>query len=274
MPGVQKSLILKARTPQAWHHEAPTAIEAKREPDSLPLEIEHIKQQVAETVKAELLMAERQLDAYRTLLNMLPTGVPMPPLHGWPVSPDFAALVVERIAHWRPDTVIEFGSGSSTLFISLAIAADRTRQVRQFAFEHLEKFAEDTRRLLNAANLSTDPVKLTPLLPCAIEGGGSYLYYDCKRELADAQQYDCKRILVVVDGPPGITGRHARYPALPLLLSAFPSAEFEFLIDDHNRTDEQEMVEMWVKILHSNGRKFSLRKVKMEKDACLLSVHN
>ena len=80
------------------------------------------------------------------------------------------------------------------------------------------------------------------------------------------------RILVVVDGPPTTTGKHARYPAMPIIIDCFAGAQIDFLLDDYDRKDEKEVVKKWLKDVECKQLKFTLVEMKMEKDACLIKV--
>jgi hypothetical protein len=103
----------------------------------------------------------------------------------------------------------------------------------------------------------------------------SYRYYECQallNEVAASCGESAKKILVFVDGPPGATGKHARYPALPLVLTCFPAAAIDVLLDDYQRDDEQEIVTMWREDLEALGRKFKITKLKVEKGACVIEI--
>jgi hypothetical protein len=68
---------------------------------------------------------------------------------------------------------------------------------------------------------------------------GTFPWYDVS--LNGIEQID----LLVVDGPPGNTGPHARYPALHVLGDRLASDAL-VLVDDTSRKDEQDMVEHWL----------------------------
>ena len=64
--------------------------------------------------------AVKQVEAYTSLQGYLATGELMPILHGWPISPDFALLLVQLLEQQSFDAIIEFGSGS-TLVVARAL---------------------------------------------------------------------------------------------------------------------------------------------------------
>ena len=54
--------------------------------------------------------------------------------------------------------------------------------------------------------------------------------------------------MLIVDGPPRIINKNARYPAIPLL-KKFITDDTVILLDDGRRKDEQNTVELWLKEL-------------------------
>ena len=74
----------------------------------------------------------------------------------------------------------------------------------------------------------------------------------------------------MVDGPPGSTGRWARYPAVPLLMQLLPQADLHILLDDHKRPDEKETGQAWVKLLESHEYRVQVEKPLTEKGALLI----
>ena len=78
--------------------------------------------------------------------------------------------------------------------------------------------------------------------------------------------------MVLVDGPPNTTGKHARYAALPIVLAYFDQANIDFLVDDYRRYDEKEIIQLWLEELQSAGRQAILTEKKLEKGACLISL--
>ena len=86
------------------------------------------------------------------------------------------------------------------------------------------------------------------------------------------RQRPLRRVLVIVDGPPGATGPQARYPALPALLQAIPAAparplQITLLLDDLIRADEQATAAAWQALLTARGIPSSRRDLPCEKGA-------
>lgn len=235
---------------------------------------------VQETIQQELANAVKQLEAHSNLQSYLSSGLLVPELHGWPISPDFALTLVRLIEQHRFDAVVEFGSGSSTALMAKALARRAVREPEasptvQIALEHLEQYHRKTERLLEADGLGDRAkVLLTPLSPFTTEAGATFSYYGIApdalaRELG-AIRSSVPRILAVVDGPPESTGPLARYPALELLLSAIPQQHCTLVLDDYRRASEQEVARRWHALLASRGLQAELEVLPLEKHACVL----
>lgn len=229
--------------------------------------------------------AVRQLQSYVGMQEYFATGV-LPAFnseaHSWPVSADFALCLMQQLVLKPYDLVIEFGSGMSTVIVAktLALMAERndTRQTQFVSFEHLDSYYEQTLAHVQQAGLEKAvQLTLAPLEDWQAADGQVYPYYSCQSTLAKLvkqRQTSRKRILVIVDGPPAATGAQARYPAGPLLTAYFPNAHIDFLMDDYIREDEKQVVQRWLADIEAMGRTGTPTEYKLEKDACLLTVHS
>lgn len=240
-----------------------------------------LRRSIETTVRQEMGNAVAQLEAYASLQHWLSGGSLPPELHGWPVSPDLAVMLIGMIESNDYDLVIEFGSGTSTLLMALALARTAKRRGRripavQVAFEHLELFHRQTRsRLLQADIAGAVQLELAPLQPWTSAHGTDYAFYACRRRLATivhAAPGPIAKALVFVDGPPSATGAQARYPALPIVLELLQGVAMDVLLDDHVRPDEQQISTMWLAELQTAGRHAEATYPKLEKGACLLKL--
>lgn len=228
-------------------------------------------------VKAEIANSTQQIEAHLNIQNYLLHGEHLPPLHGWPVSPDFALFIIDLLSKRNYDLVIEFGSGSSTILIAKALARMRRSghpSVPQMAFEHSEVYWQQTSDDLVRAQLR-EYVNLfhAPLVPHTAADGEVYQYYDCKHVLSstlDSVKFEGTSALIVVDGPPAATGRHARYPAVPTVLDLFKGIEVDVLLDDYSRDDEKEVAEKWMEDIERYGLCAEIVDLAMEKNACFI----
>ena len=74
--------------------------------------------------------------------------------------------------------------------------------------------------------------------------GNNYEWYD----LTFLSEIQGKIDLLIVDGPPRVINREARYPAVPQLRSLFTDKTV-IIMDDGNRKDDSTTAELWVKEL-------------------------
>lgn len=196
---------------------------------------DEVRQAVAPTVE----VIYSQLEGLLSLHTTLSPQRPLPPLRGeWAVSPDFMTRAVSIVLDRRTTTIVECGSGSSTVYLALALR--RVGGGRLVALEHKEQFAEATRDQLAEHGLAdVATVCHAPLRPVTIEGA-EWLWYD----LAALPEVDgCG--LLIVDGPPRTVQDLARYPALPLLRDRLlPGALI--LMDDYRRKSERRTVRRWM----------------------------
>lgn len=235
-------------------------------------------------VKKNSANAVRQLQSFVGMQEYFATGV-LPAFnseaHSWPVSADFALCLMQQLVLKPYDLVIEFGSGMSTVIVAktLALMAERNgvRQTPFVSFEHLESYYQQTSVHVQQAGLEKAvQLTLAPLEDWQAADGQIYPYYSCQStlaKLAKQRQTSRKRILVIVDGPPASTGPKARYPAGPLLMAHFPNAHIDFLMDDYIREDEKQVAQHWLAEMEAMGLVGSSIEYKLEKDACLLTVH-
>jgi protein-L-isoaspartate O-methyltransferase len=185
------------------------------------------KQQQAQTQDVEAL-----LQLYR---DFRPRA-PMPPSGRWAVNASGLLRLVSLIRREQPKTVLELGSGTSSVWIAYALEHTGGRLV---SIDHSAEFAERTRQLLVAHGLTkVAEVRHAPLQSLRLDGRDFQWY-------AAAAFTDLTDVgLLVVDGPPGDTGPAARYPALRAL-EARLSARATVFVDDADRPDEQDILQRW-----------------------------
>lgn len=184
----------------------------------------------------------RQTQALVWLHNELSFDMPLPPMRGWSISPDIAALLVELLRKYKPKTILELGGGSSTI-----IAAKVMREIhpdgKVIAVEAIEKFAnhaEDRFRRYGVDDITT--VIHAPLVKVEIENQ-NWMWYDPEK-LKHIENID----FMLVDGPSQHLNpkRMVRYPALPVMRPQL-SENALILMDDAHREDETMIAERWQK---------------------------
>lgn len=153
----------------------------------------------------------------------------LPTLGGWAISPDLARLLIEHVRDHKPNLVVEFGAGSSTVILGRALHHFHP-QGRLVSIESEEEFARAASRLAKEWDLDAD-VRLAPLT------GDWYQ----RSILHDLQAID----LLLIDGPAGVS----RYPALPHLHDRL-SENAVIVVDDAGRRADADNVERWARNFH------------------------
>lgn len=240
--------------------------------------------QIELSAQKNSLNTARQIQSFVSMQEYFATGI-LPAFnsesHSWPVSADFAFCLIQRLVLEQYDLVIEFGSGMSTVIVARTLASIAERQQAASAhfisFDHLEAYYQQTLGYLQQAGLEKGvQLTLAPLQEWQGADGQTYPYYSCQSalaQLAKQKKASRKRILVIVDGPPAATGPKARYPAGPIVMQHFPDAHIDFLMDDFIRQDEKEVAKHWQRDVKAAGLLSAVRNFKLEKDACLITVH-
>jgi predicted O-methyltransferase YrrM len=171
------------------------------------------------------------------LLSQHPPTAPLPHVGGWAMEPPALLWLVDTVVRRRPRLVVECGSGTSTLWIARAL--QECGGGRVVSFEHESEYLEKTKALLaDHGVLEYVDLRHAPLVDTATPRG-NFSWYDVSTDGLD--EID----LLLVDGPPGTTGPHARYPALPVLGDKL-APDAVVIVDDVSRKDEQEMVSHWL----------------------------
>ena len=201
----------------------------------------------------------RQLEALQNLHAVLPTSNVLPATRGWAASPDLLMVLVDLMIRQRPALVVECGSGTSTLWLALAMRRFGI-QGRVIALDHDPAFAGKTRDFLASHDVcDLAEVRDAPLESFRLDGE-TYSWY-ARRAWAGLAQID----LLFVDGPPSNTGQQARYPALPLLGPAL-SPDATVLLDDLVVPDMQQVLRRWLGAHPDFGAEF----LPLEKQGAVL----
>jgi len=202
----------------------------------------------------------RQVESLFSLFSSIQFKHPLPPMRGWAISPDFANLIIKVLAERRPRTVLELGSGISTLIVGHWLKGAGSG--RLIALEHDRAFASKTQADLVSHGVQEFASVCNAAITRQQLGDGNWLWY----ETAALDQLTSIDV-VIVDGPPGDLHSLARYPALPIL-SRKLSPGAVIVVDDFNRADEREMVSRWLR----DEPRLSLEEVPCEKGAALLRL--
>lgn len=179
----------------------------------------------------------QQLEALTSITSLLPLRMPLPPMRGWAISPDFGILLINEILRHKPRLVLELGSGVSTLLAGYCL--EKTASGKLVSYDHDLKYSKQTRTTMtdHALDHLTEIIH-APLTKLALDRG-EWDWYDTAR-----MGQDSKIDLLVIDGPPGQIQKISRYPALPVLHEQLADNAV-ILLDDAARTDESSIVDMW-----------------------------
>lgn len=175
--------------------------------------------------------------AYLALGERLGLRAGLPYTHNWTAAPDFLELIARHALTHAPKTIVECGSGLSSLILARCCELNGCGQV--FSLECGPQYAAATRAELARYGLAGRATVLDAPLTRLYLRGQEHPWYD----LAGLPPVEVD--MLVVDGPSGFIGRHARYPALPCLYGSLAGHCVIFL-DDAARADEREIVGMWL----------------------------
>jgi len=154
-------------------------------------------------------------------------------------------FVDERIRRLRPNAVLEFGSGVSTLVLtSCMVELHGNRTPRVFSVDESEDYLHATERMLAAADLDRCArlahrrVREQPIR------GQRVLCYDVDDDFLRTFMTAAPDFLLV-DGPSG--GGMVRFGTLPLVVGHV-GTPCRFLLDDALREDELLVASRWQKL--------------------------
>ena len=214
---------------------------------------------IEKEVKQEIRQTFRQLEALQNLSAVLPVSDVLPATRGWAASPDLLMVLVDLVMTERPSLVLECGSGTSTLWLALAMQRFGI-DGRIIALDHDPVFGGKTRDLLARHDVREfAEVRDAPLESFRLDGD-TYSWY-ARRAWEDLTGID----LLFVDGPPATTGHQARYPALPLLTGSL-SPVATAVLDDLVVPDMQKALRRWLDAYPD----FSSEILPLEKQAAVL----
>lgn len=175
--------------------------------------------------------------SYRDLCARLQLNAGIPYSEHWSAAADFLELVVDEFITIKPETILECGSGVSTLM--LAAACRESGRGRVLSLEHHREYASDLRDIVASYGLQEFATVIDAPLVNTPVNGRDYQWYSLDNLV------ECNIDMMVIDGPPGRLQKNSRYPALPVLAGRMTSACSIFL-DDAGREDERDIVRLWV----------------------------
>jgi predicted O-methyltransferase YrrM len=183
----------------------------------------------------------RQSEYYAQLIRLLDLKAPIPATRSWAASPDVLLTLLHHAKQSNPKTILDLGSGMSTLVLAVSAPASKI-----ISIDNSAEYAEKTRALLTTHSISNVEIRVAPLTPHS----SGVDWYDVSK-LTDLSDID----LLFIDGPPGSKNDRARHPALYECLSKL-SPRAVIVIDDAGRDGEKDMAQEFAKALPSHTLEF------------------
>jgi hypothetical protein len=191
-------------------------------------------------MRRDLRVAHGEIEETRALVALQEPRFAIPlPWSNWALPPRGLLEVLKTVQQFESPTVVDCGSGVSTLHLARAIR--EIGRGRVIALEQDADWATYIQRMLERNGLeSWAKIVVAPVESCVI----------CDRQTAwytlpdQAIAADTRIDIVVVDGPRGRDGEVSRLGALPRLWDRLSERGAVFL-DDTNRPDEQEICRVW-----------------------------
>ncbi|MEO8773219.1 MAG: hypothetical protein ABI371_02710 [Gelidibacter sp.] len=171
------------------------------------------------------------------------------PMSKWAMSPSTIAHVLNDIIVNDRKSIIEFGSGASTLYIAKLLKSNKI-EASFFSVESNSDWADKIKKQLELLDLSSyvtiinAPIKSIDTSFALGEQKVWYAIETLNDSLKTAPYFD----LVLVDGPFGGLTFNSRFSAIPYLKDKLAKTYAVFL-DDIDRDDEKDILKNWEDIL-------------------------
>jgi len=209
----------------------------------------HYRFQATQNQQINLHKQEQALASIHSLIDL---RSPLPVMGEWAASSDFLRIISEIILDRKPETIVECGSGVSSVVVGYLL--EKNKRGRIFSLENKNNFYKKNKGLIARHNLSQYvSIVDAPLVECKV-GDNLYEWYDTT-QIADLELID----ILIVDGPAG-----NRYPALPVLFNQLSDNAF-VIVDDCNREKDGENVLQWLAEFP-----FEAEWIDTEKGTCIL----
>lgn len=196
-----------------------------------------MKYQIQELSTKSLNNLFSQIEALNGIYLDLGFKKSLPLTRGWAASPDFLYQIAGHALSEKPQTIVECGSGVSTLILARSVQINGTGHV--YSLEHLPEYAQRTRNTLNKHGIAECATVIDAPLRTVQLNGKDWRWYSVDN------LPDIGIDMLVIDGPPESTSKLARYPVGPILFNRVKNRGTVFL-DDASRPDEREIIKLWM----------------------------
>ncbi|MFD0864110.1 hypothetical protein ACFQ1M_17985 [Sungkyunkwania multivorans] len=194
-------------------------------------------------------------NSYDTLSSLLihrlfPKGTILP-FTPFSLNPNTILHVINEIQLNKRRSIIEFGSGISTIVLAKFIKENKI-DAQVVAVEENESWANYIKAELKKYDCEKFASVLhVPLAPCKTKGHtGSWHDVPLLKESIKGKTFD----LMIVDGPGAYEEKEIRYPAAIEMIDYF-ERDFVIFLDDIRRKGEQHIYKKWKQFLATQGHK-------------------
>jgi predicted O-methyltransferase YrrM len=177
-----------------------------------------------------------QLEAAMALYRALDPVVPLPSMSGFAMTPDSAVALYRLLRETEPTTVVETGSGVSTLVIGYVLRA--LGRGRLVSLDASADYAERTRKEVERHGLGAHVTVVHAPLTAHTIDGETHRWHDASA-LEGLGPID----FVCDDGPPAHLGPLLRYASLPLLAPRLAKGAVVFM--NFVGDEERAILERW-----------------------------
>lgn len=175
----------------------------------------------------------RQQQALASIHNLINLRSPLAAMGEWAASPDFMQIIIEILIEKKPKTVVECGSGISSIVIGYIL--EKNKGGRLYSLEHLEEYAVKNTQSIKRHGLENQVQILhAPLIERQVNHE-TFKWYKTT-QIADNQLID----VLVIDGPTG-----HRYAVLPILFHQLSDTAV-IIIDDCKREKDSKNIMRWL----------------------------
>lgn len=177
-----------------------------------------------------------QIEALQSLHSLIDIRSPLPQSRGWAASPDFLLVLVQEVLRYKPQLIVDLGSGVSTIVAGYLVEKNGGKVL---SVDHDVVYAKKTEALIADHGLAGIATVVVAPLRTQKVNEKMCVWYD----LTDVK-IDKKIDLLIVDGPPESTQSLARYPAVPKLYAKL-AKKGVIIIDDSRGSDLQHAISKW-----------------------------
>lgn len=173
--------------------------------------------------------------------------IPVENISSWALDVETLNFIIHYITKYKPQAILEFGSGISTICLVKAMMKIHydSSKIFVYSIEENYNFVKLVENWLQRACLGKFAKILhAPLIEQTIEGEKIRCYY-LPTETLNKFLNGVKPNLIIIDGPSGKKG--ARFGTLPLVKDFVQDGAI-FFLDDGFRDEELRVVQKWMRL--------------------------